>query len=83
MALITFVKDVTLDNELQGTGPHYRAGYQCDVAPKVAAAWIASGDAVAGFVEVEREEPTKKDEKPAPLPRRRKKWTPLDDGAGE
>lgn len=70
MPRITFIEDVTLPNEKEGTGPHYRIGYSPDVSEDEAAKWIAAGKAVRGVVAVDPP-PTK--EKPFEIPTFRKR----------
>lgn len=87
MAVITFTEDVTLENEPEGTGPHYRKGYAPDVSDKEAQKWVGKGVAVFGIVDAPAEpvaapaapEPVAEE---TPKPRRRgKNWHPLDDDA--
>lgn len=70
--IITFVKDVTLASEPEGTGPHYRKGYCVDASPDFACAQVAEGNAVHGLVkEPEAEasaEPIEPVYAPAPEP---------------
>jgi hypothetical protein len=52
MPQITFIKDVTLENEPEGSGPHFRRGYKPDVSPQEAQRWIKAGCAVMGVVDL-------------------------------
>lgn len=52
MPRITFIEDVILPNEKEGTGPHYRRGYSPDVSDDEARRWVRSGKAVMGAVEL-------------------------------
>lgn len=62
MPRITFTQDVTLDDQPEGTGPHYRRGYCPEVNDHEAQKWIKKG--VAEYGEVQLTQPAK--ECPAP-----------------
>lgn len=84
MAVITFIKDVTISTEPEGTGPHYRAGYCVDASPDFACAQVAEGNAVHGVVETKEpvivdhdESVIIADEDLPPMPPKRKtRWKP-------
>lgn len=48
MPVITFIRDVTLENERGG--PHYRTGYCVDVGEGFAVAQVRAGNAVYGVI---------------------------------
>ena len=71
MPHITFTQDVTLEDQPEGTGPHYRRGYSPEVSDTEAAKWIRKGVAQLGVVNLEsaEEKPVVSDEpqeEPAP-----------------
>lgn len=72
MPRITFTEDVTLANEPEGSGPHYRRGYCPDVSEDEARKWVKAGKAVMGVVQT----PPVVEEKPIEMPafRRKKRW---------
>lgn len=52
MPHITFTQDVTLEDQPEGSGPHYRRGYSPEVSDSEAAKWIKRGVAEMGVVEL-------------------------------
>lgn len=56
MPHITFTQDVTLDDQPEGTGPHYRRGYSPEVSDAEAAKWIRKGVAELGIVDLKSAE---------------------------
>lgn len=72
MPVITFIKDVTLPNEPEGTGPHYRRGYSPEVSEDEARKWVKAGAAVIGIVQLQKPKPEKTSE--APRTRKSRRW---------
>lgn len=52
MPHITFTQDVTLEDQPEGSGPHYRRGYSPEVSDSEAAKWIKRGVAEMGVVKL-------------------------------